>query len=42
MGLYIGVKSNGLSYVRSGVYAWSIALPIMHLWRAGTAMSGEL
>ena len=35
MGLYMTTKNEILSYARSGVYAWSIAIPIMTLWKAG-------
>jgi hypothetical protein len=39
MGLYMGVKNNTLAYARTGVYAWSIAIPIMCLWKAGESMA---
>lgn len=42
MGLYMGIKSNVLSYARTGVYAWSIGVPIMCLWRAGNAMGKDV
>jgi hypothetical protein len=36
MALYLGIKSeNGLAYARTGAYAWSIAVPIWALWKAG-------
>jgi hypothetical protein len=40
MALYLGVKSeNGLAYARTGAYAWSIAIPIWGLWKAGEAVT---
>jgi hypothetical protein len=40
MALYLGVKSeNGLAYARTGAYAWSIAVPIWALWKAGEAVA---
>ena len=41
IGLYMGIKSNALSYARTGVYAWSISIPIMCLWRAGKAIGQD-
>jgi uncharacterized MAPEG superfamily protein len=37
--LYMGVKSELTSYLRSGIWAWSIALPIWGLVKAGRALS---
>lgn len=39
MALYLGIKSDVLAYTRTGVYAWSISIPIVVLWRAGNAMA---
>jgi len=42
MALYLGVKSeNGLAYARTGAYAWSIAVPIWGLWKAGEAVAAS-
>ena len=41
MGLYMGVKSNALSYARTGVYFWSVSIPILGLWKAGTAVAQD-
>ncbi|KAL2362481.1 hypothetical protein RJZ56_004614 [Blastomyces dermatitidis] len=38
--LYMSVKSEGLSYLRSGVWAWSIGLPLYCLIKAGRALAG--
>ncbi len=38
LGVYMGVKSNILSYARTGIWVWSISIPIMCLWRAGQAV----
>ncbi|PGH11186.1 hypothetical protein AJ79_05028 [Helicocarpus griseus UAMH5409] len=37
--LYMGVKSEGVSYLRTGVWAWSVGLPLWGLIKAGRAMS---
>ncbi|EEH10909.1 conserved hypothetical protein [Histoplasma capsulatum G186AR] len=37
--LYMGVKSEGLSYLRTGVWAWSIGLPLYGLVKAGRALA---
>jgi len=40
MALYLGVKSeSGLAYARTGAWAWSIAIPIWGLWRAGEVVA---
>lgn len=41
MALYMSVKSDLLSYSRTGVYAWSIGIPLVGLWRAGQAMAAQ-
>ncbi|KAK5072213.1 hypothetical protein LTR64_004006 [Lithohypha guttulata] len=33
--LYMTTKSEAWSYLRTGVYAWSLAAPIWILWKAG-------
>ncbi|KLJ07862.1 hypothetical protein EMPG_16644 [Blastomyces silverae] len=38
--LYMGVRSEGLSYLRTGVWAWSIGLPLYGLIQAGRALAG--
>ena len=41
--LYMGARSEFMSYMRTGVWAWSIALPLYGLVKAGKAMSeGDL
>ena len=42
IGLYLGIKSNTLAYARTGVYAWSIGIPLMTLWRAGNAARDDV
>lgn len=42
IGLYLGIKGNRLAYARTGVYAWSIGIPLMTLWRAGNAGGGDV
>jgi len=37
--LYIGIKDNKLAYARTALYTWSIAIPIMALWRAGKSVA---
>lgn len=39
MGLYMGIKSDALAFARTGVYAWSISIPLLVFWRAGNAMA---
>ncbi len=41
--LYMTVRSEAASYLRSGVYAWSVAIPIYWLIRAASVLnSGSL
>lgn len=40
-GLYMVHTNEALSYVRSGVYAWSLAIPFWVLWKAGTKLRDE-
>ncbi|OJD17623.1 hypothetical protein AJ78_02273 [Emergomyces pasteurianus Ep9510] len=37
--LYMRVRSEGLSYLRTGVWAWSIGLPLYGLIKAGRALA---
>lgn len=37
--LYMGVKSEAASYLRTGVWAWGISIPIMGLIKAGRRMA---
>ncbi|KAK2804516.1 hypothetical protein FQN50_006591 [Emmonsiellopsis sp. PD_5] len=37
--LYMGVKSEAASYLRTGVWAWSVGLPIWGIIKAGRAMA---
>lgn len=39
--LYLGIKSDALAYARTAAYAWSIAIPIMGLWRAGKVVGAR-
>jgi len=41
LGVYIGVKNNTLAQVRTAIWAWSISIPIMCLWRAGQAVANS-
>lgn len=38
IGLYMGIKNNGLALARTGVYAWSITIPTLVMWKAGRAL----
>ena len=37
--VYMGVRSEAASYLRTGIWAWSLSLPIMALYRAGKILS---
>ncbi|KAI9792338.1 MAG: hypothetical protein M1833_001109 [Piccolia ochrophora] len=37
--LYIGVRSEPLSFVRTGVWYWSIGIPMWSLYKAGKALN---
>ena len=37
--VYIGVRSEALSYLRTGLWAWSIGIPIWALIKAGEALN---
>ncbi|CAK1360683.1 uncharacterized protein RHO25_003973 [Cercospora beticola] len=39
LGLYMSVKSDVLALARTAAYSWSIALPIMALWKAGSVLA---
>ncbi|KAH8424240.1 uncharacterized protein LDX57_001998 [Aspergillus melleus] len=39
--VYMGVRSEALSYLRTGVWAWSLSIPIWGLARAGRALNAE-
>ncbi|KAK3615046.1 hypothetical protein LTR56_026836 [Elasticomyces elasticus] len=39
MACYMTIKSDVVAYARTGVYAWSIGLPLITLWRAGQKAS---
>ena len=39
MGLYMSIKSDTLALARTGVYFWSITIPMFGLWRAGKAIA---
>ena len=40
MAAYMGARSEAISYVRTGLWAWSISIPIMALVKAGKAFDG--
>ena len=35
MALYMTVTHDMLAFARTGVYAWSITIPLVGLWKAG-------
>jgi uncharacterized MAPEG superfamily protein len=37
--LYMTVKSEAASYLRSGAYAWSLSIPLYVLWKAGNRIA---
>ncbi|GFF32261.1 hypothetical protein IFM51744_03323 [Aspergillus udagawae] len=37
--LYMGAKSEAISYLRTGVWAWSVSIPIWGLIQAGRALN---
>ncbi|EAW11084.1 uncharacterized protein ACLA_067200 [Aspergillus clavatus NRRL 1] len=37
--LYMGTKSEAVSYLRTGVWAWSVSIPIWGLIKAGRMMN---
>ena len=39
--VYMSVRSEALSYLRTGVWAWSLSIPIWGLIRAGRALNAE-
>ncbi|KAF2766640.1 hypothetical protein EJ03DRAFT_174756 [Teratosphaeria nubilosa] len=39
MALYMGISNDVLAFARTAVYAWSIAIPVVSLWRSGQAAS---
>jgi hypothetical protein len=36
------VKSEAASYLRTGVYAWSVGIPFYVLWKAGSKLAEKL
>ncbi|KAL4751961.1 hypothetical protein BDW72DRAFT_192470 [Aspergillus terricola var. indicus] len=40
MAAYMGARSEAVSYVRTGLWAWSISIPILALVKAGKAFDG--
>ncbi|CBF90339.1 hypothetical protein AN0032.2 [Aspergillus nidulans FGSC A4] len=40
MAAYMGARSEAISYVRTGLWAWSVSIPIMALVKAGKAFDG--
>ena len=41
-GLYMTVKSEAASYLRTGAYAWSLAIPLYVLWKAGNRLAEQV
>lgn len=39
--VYMVVRSEAASYLRTGVWAWSISIPILALYKAGKRLSPE-
>jgi hypothetical protein len=39
--VYMGVRSEAASYLRMGVWAWSISIPIWALYKAGKTRNTE-
>ncbi|OJJ02408.1 hypothetical protein ASPVEDRAFT_193129 [Aspergillus versicolor CBS 583.65] len=39
MATYMGARSEAISYVRTGLWAWSISIPILALVKAGNVFS---
>ncbi|KAJ5626238.1 hypothetical protein N7510_002547 [Penicillium lagena] len=39
--VYMGVRSEAASYLRTGVWAWSISIPIWALYKAGKTLNAE-
>ncbi|KAK3686489.1 hypothetical protein LTR37_019774 [Vermiconidia calcicola] len=39
MAAYITITNNTLAYARTGVYAWSISIPILGLWKSGQSLA---
>ncbi|KAK0899967.1 hypothetical protein LTR91_018872 [Friedmanniomyces endolithicus] len=39
MALYMTITNDTVAYARTGVYAWSIGIPLVALWRAGQQAS---
>ncbi|KAJ5818084.1 hypothetical protein N7474_003675 [Penicillium riverlandense] len=37
--IYMGVRSEAASYLRTGVWAWSISIPIWALYKAGKSLN---
>ena len=40
--LYMTAKSEAASYLRTGVYAWSIGIPMYVLWKAGNRLAENI
>lgn len=41
MAVYMGVRSEAASYLRTGIWAWSISIPIWALYKAGKQLNVE-
>lgn len=39
--VYVGVRSEAWSYLRTGLWAWSVGIPVWALLRAGGALDGR-
>jgi len=40
--IYMSVKSEAVSYLRTGVYAWGLGVPLWVLWKAGVKVRDEM
>ena len=40
--LYMTVKTETASYLRTGAYAWSLSIPLYVLWKAGSRLSNSV
>lgn len=41
-GMYMTVKSEAASYLRSGAYVWSLGIPLYVLWKAGNRLAEQV
>ncbi|KAL4929989.1 MAPEG family protein [Aspergillus undulatus] len=41
MAAYMGARSEAVSYVRTGLWAWSVSIPVLALVKAGNVFRGK-